>query len=123
MENNTFSYSYSAIRNNEAESIRRKYMPHEESKMETLKRLDRRAQSAGIIEALCLGIIGALVFGVGVCFFLNVFEGAIWIAVTLMICGAFLMIPAYPMHRWISEKTKSDLTSEIIRLSEEIIKS
>ena len=35
MENNTFSYNYSAVRNKEVESIRRKYMPREESKLET----------------------------------------------------------------------------------------
>ena len=72
MENKSFTYNYSAARNKEVESIRRKYMPREESKLETLKRLDYRVQSAGMIEGLCLGIIGALVFGIGMCFFLEV---------------------------------------------------
>ena len=63
MENNTFRYNYSATKNQEVESIRKKYMPHEESKLERLKKLDRRAQEAGMIESLCLGIIGVLVFG------------------------------------------------------------
>ena len=63
MENNTFSYNYSATRNKEVESIRRKYMPHEESKLERLKKLDLRVQMAGTIESLGFGIVGALVFG------------------------------------------------------------
>ena len=78
MENKSFTYNYSAARNKEVESIRRKYMPHEESKLETLKRLDYRVQTAGMIESLCIGIIGALVFGVGMCFFLKVFAGTTW---------------------------------------------
>ena len=45
MENNTFSYNYSATRNKEVESIRKKYLPHEESKLETLKRLDYRVHA------------------------------------------------------------------------------
>ena len=123
MENTTFNYTYSAARNKEVESIRRKYMPHEESKLETLKRLDYRVQTAGMIESLCFGIIGALVFGVGMCFFLDVFAGAAWLTAILMICGTLLMIPAYPIYRRVARKTKAELTPEILRLSEEIMKS
>ena len=122
MENNTFSYNYSAARNKEVENIRKKYMPKEESKIETLKRLDDRVQTAGMIEGLCLGIIGALVFGIGMCFFLEVFAGAVWLTVFFMVIGALLMIPAYPIYRRISRKTKAKLTPEILRLSEEIMK-
>ena len=123
MENKSFTYNYSAARNNEVESIRRKYMPREESKLEKLKRLDYRVQMAGMIEGLCFGIIGALVFGVGMCFFLDVFAGAAWLMAILMICGTLLMIPAYPIYRSIARKTRVELTPEILRLSEEIMKS
>ena len=123
MENNTFSYNYSAARNKEVESIRRKYMPEEESKLETLKKLDSRVQGAGMIESLCFGIVGALVFGIGMCFFLDVFAGAAWFSALFMIIGTLIMIPAYPIHRRIARKTKTELTPEILRLSEEIMKS
>ena len=123
MENKSFSYNYLATRNKEVESIRRKYMPHEESKLETLKRLDCRVQMAGTIEGLCIGIIGALVFGIGMCFGLDVFVGATWLTVLFMIMGTILMIPAYPIYKRIARKTKEELTPEILRLSEEIINS
>ena len=123
MENNTFSYNYSAARNKEVESIRRKYMPHEESKLERLKKLDLRVQMAGTIESLCFGVVGALVFGIGMCFFLDVFAGAAWLTALLMVLGAVIMIPAYPIYKRIASKTKTKLTPEILCLSEEIIKS
>ena len=123
MENNTFSYTYSATRNKEVESIRRKYLPREESKLEKLKKLDLRVQMAGTIESLCFGIVGALVFGIGMCFFLDVFAGAAWLTALLMVLGVVIMIPAYPIYRRIARKTKTELTPEIIRLSEEIMKS
>ena len=123
MENNTFSYNYSAARNKEVESIRRKYMPREENKLDLLKQLDNRVQMAGMIEGLCFGIIGALVFGIGMCFFLDVFAGAAWITALFMIMGTLLMLPAYPIYRRIARKTKAALTPEILRLSEEIMKS
>ena len=123
MENKPFTYNYSAVRNKEVESIRRKYLPEEESKLETLKQLDYKVQSAGMIESLCIGIIGALVFGIGMCFFLEVFAGATWITVLFMIIGTLLMIPAYPIYKKIARKTKAELTPEILRLSEEIMNS
>ena len=123
MENNTFCYNYSAARNREVESIRRKYMPREENKLERLKRLDLRVQSAGMLEGLCLGIVGALVFGIGMCFFLDVFAGAAWLAVLFMVIGTLLMIPAYPVCKRIAKRTKAEMTPEILRLSEEIMKS
>jgi len=123
MENNTFSYNYSAARNKEVESIRNKYMPQEISKFETLKKLDFRVQRAGTLEGLCLGIVGALVFGIGMCFFLDVFAGAAWLSALFMIIGSLVMIPAYPIYRRISRKTEAALKPEILRLSEEIMKS
>ena len=123
MENNTFSYNYSAARNKEVESIRKKYIPHEESKLERLKKLDLRVQMAGTIESLCFGIVGALIFGIGMCFFLDVFAGAAWLSALFMIIGTVIMIPAYPRYRRIARKTKAELTPVILRLSEEIMSS
>ena len=123
MENNTYHYNYSAARNREVENIRKRYIPHEESKLERLKKLDLRVQMAGTIESLCFGIVGALVFGIGKCFFLDVFAGAAWLSALFMIIGSLIMIPAYPIYRKIAQKTKTELTPEILRLSEEIMKS
>lgn len=123
MENSTFSYNYSAARNREVEKIRKKYIPVEESKLERLKRLDRKVQRAGITESLCLGVVGALVFGIGMCFGLDVFSGADWFTILFTVTGTVLMIPAYPIYRRISEKKRSELTGEILRLSDEIIRS
>ena len=123
MENNkVFTYQYSAAQNREVEHIRKKYLPREESKLEILRKLDSRVQAAGIIPALCIGVIGCLVFGIGMCFGLDVFAGADWLSVLFGIIGVSVMIPAYPVYKRISAKTKEELTPEILRLSEEIMK-
>ena len=123
MENNTFSYNYSAVRNKEVERIRNKYIPKEENKLEKLKALDLKVQLAGTIESLCIGIVGVLIFGIGMCFFLDVFAGAAWISALFMIVGSLIMIPAYPLYKRIASKTKRELSPEILRLSEEIMNS
>lgn len=122
MENNVFTYQYSAQRNKEVERIREKYLPREESKLEKLKKLDSRVQTAGMIEGLTVGIIGCLIFGIGMCFGLDVFGGADWLSVLFCVVGAAVMAPAYPIYKRIAKKTKDELVPEILKLSEEIIK-
>ncbi len=121
--NEAFNYRYSAAQNKEVEDIRKRYMPQGESKMDRLKKLDSQVQLAGVIQALTLGIIGCLIFGIGMCFFLGVFTGEAWLTALLMIVGTIIMLPAYPTFRYISRATKKRLTPEILRLSEEIMKS
>jgi len=123
MENNTFVYNYSAKRNKEVERIRKKYLPHEESKLDRLKRLDCHVQNAGMIESLSIGIIGCLIFGIGMCFGLDVFDGADWLSILFGGIGTLVMIPAYPVYKHISNKAKAEFTPEILKLSEEIINS
>ena len=123
MENQVFTYQYSAVQNQEVEHIRQKYLPRVESKLERLKRLDFKVQTAGQIQSLCLGIIGILVFGLGMCFGLDVFVGGGWQEIVLCVLGVLIMIPAYPIYRRIATKTKATLTPEILRLSDEIIQN
>ena len=67
MENNSFEYTYSAERQQEIEAIRKKYLPKEEDKMEQLRRLDQSATQKGTMAAIVVGVISALVLGVGMC--------------------------------------------------------
>ena len=98
-------------------------MPKEENKLEKLRRLDLRVQNAGIIESLCIGIVGALVFGVGMCFGLDALAGADWLTLLFGILGTLIMLPAYPIYKRRARKVKEELTPEIIKLSEEIMNS
>ena len=63
----TFTYQYSAKQQEEVRQIRQKYLPREEDPMEQLRRLDRSASRPGTIAALAVGILSALVLGVGMC--------------------------------------------------------
>ncbi|MBQ8539907.1 MAG: hypothetical protein IJ435_00375 [Clostridia bacterium] len=119
----TFSYSYSAKRNSEIQEIRNKYLPREESKLEKLKRLDNTVQSAGMTEALCAGIGGALVFGLGMCLAMEVIGGGtflIALGVILGIVGAIGMICAYPVYKKILSDTKEQLAPKILALADEL---
>ena len=121
MENTaTFQYTYSAAQNQEVLAIRQKYLPREENGLEELQRLDARVRHAGIPESLSLGIIGCLIFGIGLCLILEVMGNVFRLGIAVGILGLAIMLPAYPLFRRINEKTRSELTPRILELANEL---
>ena len=122
-QENVFTYKYSAKENQEVQAIRKKYLPQCESKLEELKRLDGIVQSAGMTEALCTGIGGMLVFGLGMCLAMQVIgNGVLMIAlgVLLGLIGMVGIAVAYPIYRVVYSKTKSKHAPRILELAEEL---
>lgn len=123
-QNTNFSYNYSAKENKEVREIRQKYLPREESKMEELKRLDHAVQTSGIAEALCMGVIGSLVFGIGMCLGMQVIANGIFAVVTGVLVsgiGICAIIGAFPLYRRVYAKTKSKLAPRILELTAELL--
>ena len=121
MNNNpVFSYTYSAKQNEEVWAIRNKYLPKSESKLEELKRLDQYVHSAGVAQSLAVGITGCMIFGVGMCFAMQVIGHSIALGVFLGIWGAAAMLAAYPVYRSIFRKTKEKHKSRILELAAEL---
>lgn len=121
-EQMTFKYPYSAPVNKEVEQIRKKYLPQEVDKLSELKELDFKVQKAGMAEALTVGIIGALLFGIAMCMGLDAIGGGMVFAVILGLVGIAVMIPAYPVYLKVSRKAKEEYTPRILQLAEEIQK-
>ena len=107
MNENAFSYTYSAACNQEVLSIRKKYLPQEETKLEELKRLDNLVHSAGVMEALIVGIGGCMVFGLGLCLAMEVIGHMAWLGVILGLAGTVEMIAAFPIYRKVFNKAKA----------------
>lgn len=120
MSNTTFHYYYSAPENKEVLAIRNKYLPREENKLEELKRLDRSVQSAGMKQALSLGILGCLIFGLGMCLAMKVIGDAVWLGLGLGFVGTVAMIFAYPIYRRIFLREKEALAPRILELAAEL---
>lgn len=120
MVQETFKYSYSAKEAKEIREIRSRYLPAEENKVEVLRRLDRKAREAGKLSALVIGVVGCLIFGVGMCFGLKVLGDSMAVAVVLGLLGAGVMGCAYPVFRSRSRKAKEQLTPRILALADEL---
>ena len=122
-QENTFSYKYSAKENQEVQEIRKKYLPQSESKLDELKRLDGYVQNSGVLESLCVGIGGLLVFGLGMCLTMQVIGNGVWmipLGVLFGIVGMVGMLVAYPVYRSVFSKTKAKYTPKILELIEEL---
>ncbi|MBQ8600627.1 MAG: hypothetical protein IJ407_04520 [Clostridia bacterium] len=125
-QDTTFIYKYSAKENKEVQEIRKKYLPREESKFEELKRLDYTVQNSGMMESLCAGIGGALVFGLGMCLAMQIIgSGIILIALGILlgIIGMVGMLAAYSVYRKVFNKTKQRFAPRILELTAELSKT
>ena len=115
-----FNYTYSAERQSEIDAIRKKYLPQQEqeSKLELLRKLDASVGTRALIASMALGIVSALVFGVGMCCFL---VWSLWVlGAILCVIGVVGMVVAPWLYRRLVEKRKAEIAPEILRLTEEL---
>lgn len=118
----TFTYTYSAKQQETVKSIRQKYLPDEEDKMEQLLKLDRSVTKPGTVAALIVGIISTLIFGVGMCCTM-VWANRMFIpGIIIGIVGIIGIMSAYPVYTRVTKKQREKLAPEIIRLTDELLK-
>ena len=133
MENKeTFHYTYSAKEQDEIKAIRKKYAAPEETedKMAQLRRLDAGVARKASLASLVLGVIGALVLGVGMSLTMSDFskilgayeEMARLIGIFIGTVGIVLVSFAYPLYNRIVKKEREKIAPEIIRLTDELMK-
>ncbi|MDR0324976.1 MAG: hypothetical protein LBI19_02630 [Oscillospiraceae bacterium] len=117
--NGTFSYTYSANQQEEVKSIRQKYAPREENKMEQLRALDRSVTTRGQIASLAIGIISSLLLGTGMACIMEWDLLAAGIAVGVV--GMVGMLLAYPVYSAMTKKRREKLAPQILKLSDELM--
>lgn len=122
MEQNkeTFEYTYSARQQEEIEKIRKKYLPPEEDKMTQLRRLDESATRPGLIASISLGVVGALVLGIGMCCVLVWAENLFGLGIVVGVIGLAMMGVAYPVYCRITRQQREKLAPQILALTEEL---
>lgn len=120
-QENTFHYTYSAKEQEEVKKIRSRYLPKEENKMEKLRRLDKRAGEKATVVSLVVGIMGALLLGLGMSCCM-VWAGAWFVpGIVIGVAGIALASLAYPLYERISRKERERIAPEILRLTDELM--
>ena len=109
-----------------AESIANEYAPKDSSKIAALRKLDRKAKLPATIFTYTWGIISALVFGMGLCFGMQVIGSGIAdmvIGIAIGIIGMLGCGVNYPIYTKMLEKGKKKYAYEIVELAREISES
>jgi len=117
-----FEYTYSAKQQEEIKAIKMKYVPKEENKMETLRKLDKSVEKQGTIWALVLGIVGTLIFGGGMSFVMVGDADFMLVGIILGIIGMAVLGVAYPVYKNVTKKQRKKMAPQILALSEELLK-
>ena len=115
-----YTYRYSATESSEARRIREKYLPKSKSKLDELRALDKKVREAGNVTALIVGIVGCLIFGVGICMGLGALPGGMVVAIILGLIGTIVMLPAYPIYLKLKRDARERYSPRIIELASEI---
>ncbi len=118
----SFQYTYSAAEQEELKQIRSKYLPKEEDKMATLRRLDAQAGSRATMVSIIVGVVGTLVLGLGMSCCM-VWAGK-WFApgIVIGVAGIALLALAYPLYNRIARRERERIAPEILRLTDELMK-
>ncbi|MBO5198172.1 MAG: hypothetical protein J6B85_06595 [Lachnospiraceae bacterium] len=121
-EKEKFSYTYSAKEQAEINRIRKKYVTTED-KMEQLRQLDASVAEKATMVSIIVGVIGALIMGIGMCGVM-VWQG-LWFVPGIIIglIGMGIVAAAYPIYQKVIKKESEKIAPEIIRLTDELMKS
>ena len=127
-EKYVFEYNYSAKQQEEVDAIKRKYLPQEEkakelSKLDELKKLDKKVEMTATLWSIVVGVIGTLIFGAGMSLIMA-FETAMYTAGILSgILGIAGMALALPVYRRVLKKQREKAAPRILELTEELSKN
>ena len=107
-----------------AEHLANEYAPKDTSKVVALRKLDAKAKRPANICAYTLGVIAALVFGVGMCLAMGQIgaggTGAMILGIVIGLIGMAGMSVNYPIYKKLLANGKQKYAFEIMELAKEI---
>lgn len=121
-KNTTFQYTYSAKEQEELKKIRSKYLPKEENKMELLRRMDAQVTQKATMYSIIVGVIGALILGVGMCCCMVWADSVFALGIIVGLIGMAVLALAYPLYNRTIKKERERIAPEILRLTEDLMK-
>ncbi len=107
-----------------AQQIANEYAPKDTSKVVALKKLDKKAKLPATIFTYSLGIIAALILGVGMCLAMGQIGSntttSFVLGIIIGVVGMILIAINYPIYKKMIAKGKQKYAYEIIELAKEI---
>ena len=103
-------------------------MPHERTKFDELRGLDKKVKTPAYVLAYMLGVVAALIFGTGMCLAMQVIGASRMSSTVLMVVGVIvgcigiaLCIANYFIYKAFLKSRKNKYGSQIVTLSNELL--
>lgn len=123
MNGEKFNYHYDAptpLERREIEDIRKDYEEEKpQTKLEELRSLNKKVKTPPAVVAWIMGIVGILVFGLGLTCVLE-WDDWIW-GIVCAVVGCAVMGFSYPVYRFILKRNKKKYGQKIVLLSAELL--
>lgn len=107
-----------------AEQLANEYAPKDTSKVVALRKLDAKAKRPANITAYTVGILSALLLGIGMCLSMNVIGGGTTgmfvLGIVVGVAGIAGVAVNYPLYKKLLAKGKQKYAFEIMELAKEI---
>lgn len=109
-----------------AEKLTAEYAPKKTSRVVSLRKLDQKAKLGPTAFAYTLGVVSALLLGVGMCLSLKVIgDGSPWQNIVGYVVGSLGILGVainYPIFKRFLARQKQKYASDIIALANEVAK-
>ena len=116
-------FSYDEKQLQTAQNIRESYGERRETDLEKLRRLDEKVKRPADILAYTLGVIGALILGVGLCICMGVLGASNLFALGIVVgvAGIAVVVANYFIYRAVLNSRKKKYSAEVLALSDKIL--
>lgn len=116
-------FSYDEKQLQTAQNIRESYGERRETDLEKLRRLDEKVKRPADILAYTLGVIGALILGVGMCICMGVLGASNLFALGIVVgvAGIAVVVANYFIYRAVLNSRKKKYSAEVLALSDKIL--
>lgn len=116
-------FSYDEKQLQTAQNIRESYGERRETDLEKLRRLDEKVKRPADILAYTLGVIGAIILGVGMCICMGVLGASNLFALGIVVgvAGIAVVVANYFIYRAVLNSRKKKYSAEVLALSDKIL--
>ena len=103
------------------ERIRASYAEKEATKLDELKKLDKKVKRPAQIFAYVYGALSSLVLGTGMCLAMKVIGNSMGVGIGVGLVGIALTLTTYPIFKAILKRRKNEYASKIFELSDGLL--
>jgi len=107
-----------------AESVAEEYAPKKDSKVVALRKLDNKVKLPAYIFTYTLGVLSALILGIGMCLAMHVIAPAttamLVVGIIIGVIGIVGVSVNYPLYKKILNSRKDKYAADIIELAKSI---